>query len=118
MTLLAVENLSVGYRTRQGLLKAVDGVSFRLDRGKSLGFVGESGCGKTTIGMALLRLLPTQERKRMRLEVPAEMGVFTATLSEVIAQAWPDAALQKRLRAFLEDAADPVGAAIAQRRPR
>ena len=58
MTLLAVENLSVGYRTRQGLLKAVDGVSFRLDRGKSLGFVGESGCGKTTIGMALLRLLP------------------------------------------------------------
>lgn len=69
--------------------------------------------GKVTV--TLLRLMPTQERKRMRLEVPAEMGVFTARLSDVIAQAWEDTALQKRLRGFLEDAAEPVAAAIAQR---
>ena len=58
MALLTVKNLSVGYHTRKGLLKSVQGVSFALDPGKSLGLVGESGCGKTTIGMALMGLLP------------------------------------------------------------
>lgn len=55
--LLEVDNLSVGYRSASGIDLAVDGVSFRVDRGGSLGLVGESGCGKTTIGMALMRLL-------------------------------------------------------------
>ena len=58
MTLLAVDNLCVGYQTRKGFIEAVEGVSFILKRGRSLGFVGESGCGKTTVGMALMRLLP------------------------------------------------------------
>ena len=58
MALLEVDNLSIGYDGRNGLTTAVDSVSFALKRGKTLGFVGESGCGKTTIGMALLRLLP------------------------------------------------------------
>jgi peptide/nickel transport system ATP-binding protein len=53
-----VENLSIGYHTRKGFIKSVEGVSFSLNQGKSLGFVGESGCGKTTIGMGLMRLLP------------------------------------------------------------
>jgi peptide/nickel transport system ATP-binding protein len=58
MALLEVENLSVGYQTRKGYLRAVEGVSFSLEQGRSLGFVGESGCGKTTLGMALMGLLP------------------------------------------------------------
>jgi len=58
MALLEVDNLSIGYQTKQGRLKAVEGVSFTLDEGRSLGFVGESGCGKTTIGMALMGLMP------------------------------------------------------------
>jgi len=58
MALLEVENLSIGYRTKKGLLQAVEGVSFSLEAGQSLGLVGESGCGKTTIGMALMGLLP------------------------------------------------------------
>jgi len=58
MALLEVENLSIGYNTKKGYLKAVEGVSFTLEEGASLGFVGESGCGKTTIGMALMGLLP------------------------------------------------------------
>ena len=58
MVLLEVENLSIGYSTKKGFLKAVEGVSFSVDEGRSLGFVGESGCGKTTLGMALLGLLP------------------------------------------------------------
>ena len=58
MALLTVKNLSVGYHTRKGFLKSVQGVSFALNQGTSLGLVGESGCGKTTIGMALMGLLP------------------------------------------------------------
>jgi peptide/nickel transport system ATP-binding protein len=56
--LLEVDNLSIGYRTAGGLQLAVDKVSFGVERGGSLGLVGESGCGKTTIGMALMGLLP------------------------------------------------------------
>lgn len=58
MTLLEVEDLSIGYHTRKGFRRAVEGVSFSLGAGRSLGFVGESGCGKTTLGMGLMRLLP------------------------------------------------------------
>ncbi|MEE4363373.1 MAG: ABC transporter ATP-binding protein [Desulfotignum sp.] len=58
MTLLSVKNLTIGYQTKKGLLKAVDNISFDLEKGRPLGFVGESGCGKTTIGMALMGLLP------------------------------------------------------------
>ncbi len=58
MALLEVENLTIGYETRAGFSLAVEGVSFSLEKGKSIGFVGESGCGKTTIGMGLMRLLP------------------------------------------------------------
>ncbi len=62
MALLEVQNLSIGYQTRDGLLQAVDEVSFSLEPGQSLGLVGESGCGKTTIGMALMGLLPPNGR--------------------------------------------------------
>ncbi len=58
MGLLAVEGLSIGYHTEKGLLHAVEDVSFTVKRGRSLGLVGESGCGKTTLGLAILRLLP------------------------------------------------------------
>lgn len=58
MALLNVENMHVGYRTKKGMLNAVNNISFSMDQGRSLGFVGESGCGKTTIGMTLMGLLP------------------------------------------------------------
>lgn len=54
---LAVENLTMSYFTRAGAVRAVDGVSFAVARGRSLGLVGESGCGKTTTGKMLLRLV-------------------------------------------------------------
>ncbi len=56
--LLTVENLTMYYSTRAGDVKAVDDVSFVLAEGDSLGLVGESGCGKTSVALALLRLLP------------------------------------------------------------
>ena len=58
MTLLDVNHLAVSYKTRDGVLHAVRDVSFSLNRGESLGIIGESGCGKTTIGMSILGLLP------------------------------------------------------------
>jgi peptide/nickel transport system ATP-binding protein len=58
MALLSVEGLSIAYRTGRGMLQAVERVTFSVEEGRSIGFVGESGCGKTTLGMALMRLLP------------------------------------------------------------
>ena len=55
---LDVRNLVMHYMTRKGPVFAVDGVSFAVKRGESVGLVGESGCGKTSIGISLLKLLP------------------------------------------------------------
>jgi peptide/nickel transport system ATP-binding protein len=57
-TLLQVEELNVHFPTDRGLLKAVNGVSFQVSRGKTLGIVGESGCGKSITGKALLGIQP------------------------------------------------------------
>jgi len=57
--LLQVEGLSVGFDTEAGLLRAVDGVSLRLHPGRTLGLVGESGCGKSVTASAILRLVPS-----------------------------------------------------------
>ena len=51
---ITVSDLALHYLTRRGAVRAVDGVSFRVDRGETLGLVGESGCGKTSLGTALL----------------------------------------------------------------
>lgn len=56
--LLDVQNLAVNYVSDGNVAKAVHNVSFRLHKGELLGLVGESGCGKTTLVMALMRLLP------------------------------------------------------------
>lgn len=55
--ILEVKNLCKYFKTPKGMLHAVDGVSFSIERGKTLGIVGESGCGKSTTGRAILRLL-------------------------------------------------------------
>ena len=55
---LEVEDLQTFYHTEQGPLHAVDGVSFELGRKETLGLVGESGCGKTTVAKSIIRLLP------------------------------------------------------------
>jgi peptide/nickel transport system ATP-binding protein len=58
MSVLSVRNLHVTYRTQGGDVPAVRGVNLDIDRGEVLGLAGESGCGKSTIAAALLRLLP------------------------------------------------------------
>jgi oligopeptide/dipeptide ABC transporter ATP-binding protein len=62
--LLVVEDLRTHFKLDNGWVKAVDGVSFRLDTGEALGLAGESGCGKTTTALSLVRLLPSNARIR------------------------------------------------------
>ena len=54
--LLEVEDLHTVFRTKEGTVKAVDGVSFSLTPGETLGIVGESGCGKSVTAMSIMRL--------------------------------------------------------------
>ena len=61
-SVLNVVDLSLSYLTRQGPVRAVQSVSFELAAGQSLGLVGESGCGKTSIANCLMRLLPDNGR--------------------------------------------------------
>ncbi len=56
-TLVAVDKLTKHFKTSRGMLHAVDGISFTIDEGQTLGVVGESGCGKSTTGRAILRLI-------------------------------------------------------------
>lgn len=58
LPVLEVQDLTMHYLTRKGEVKAVDDVTFTLYKGEALGLVGESGCGKTSIAITLLRLLP------------------------------------------------------------
>ena len=58
MALLEIDELKVGFHTEAGLLRAVDGVSFSLEKGRTLGLVGESGCGKSVTASSILRLVP------------------------------------------------------------
>jgi oligopeptide/dipeptide ABC transporter ATP-binding protein len=60
--LLEVEDLRVHFTIDSGTVRAVDGVSFRLENGEALGIAGESGCGKTTTALSLVGLLPANGR--------------------------------------------------------
>ena len=58
MALLEVDNLVTEFATDEGLVRAVDGVSFSVDPGATVGIVGESGCGKSVTALSIMRLLP------------------------------------------------------------
>ncbi len=62
MALLEVRDLRTAFRTDDGIVHAVDGVDFSVEKGKTLGIVGESGCGKSVTSLALLGILARNGR--------------------------------------------------------
>jgi oligopeptide transport system ATP-binding protein len=67
--LLSVRDLSTHFFTREGVVHAVDGVSFDVEKGKTLGIVGESGCGKTVTALSIMGLIPKPPAKIVGGEV-------------------------------------------------
>jgi oligopeptide transport system ATP-binding protein len=63
MALLEVRNLETHFKTQDGLVKAVNDVSFQVDRGETIGIVGESGSGKSVTSLSVMRLIPTPPGK-------------------------------------------------------
>lgn len=59
MSLLEVDHLKTYFQTMRGYVKAVDDISFALEKGEAIGLAGESGCGKTTTALSILRILPS-----------------------------------------------------------
>ena len=72
MTLLQVRDLATHFFTSEGVVRAVDGVSFDLEAGETLGIVGESGCGKSVTALSILRLLDARAARIVRGSVTFE----------------------------------------------
>jgi oligopeptide/dipeptide ABC transporter ATP-binding protein len=81
VALLEVDNLQTHFFTREGVVRAVDGVSFTVEPGKTLGIVGESGCGKSVTALSIMSLLPQPPAKIVGGSVRFE-GFDLAKLSE------------------------------------
>ena len=58
MTFISIENLTTHYDTSKGKIHALDDVNFSLEKGESVGIAGESACGKSTLGLSLIRMIP------------------------------------------------------------
>jgi len=114
--LLAVSGLETHFPIRRGLLRrvvgqvrAVDGISFTIPRGRTLGLVGESGCGKTTAGRSILRLVePTAGSVRfagrdVRAERPAALRALRRRMQIVFQDPYGSLNPRMTVRALLEE---------------
>jgi ABC-type glutathione transport system ATPase component len=81
--LLAVEDLHVSFATSRGPLRAVRGVSFTLDQGKTMGIVGESGSGKTVLSRAVMGLLPMASTTQTGSVVYAGQEILNAPANQL-----------------------------------
>lgn len=91
MSLLEVKHLSVCYLTEDNIaLNAVEDLSFNLEPGQSLGLVGESGCGKTTVMMAIMRLLPEVGRIISGQVLFNDLDILRISESEMCKVRWAD----------------------------
>ncbi len=92
MALLEVRDLTVSYPSRAGAVPAVRGVDLTLDPGQTLGLAGESGCGKSTMAAAVLRLLPPGTKTSGRVLLEGE-DVLTMRPGRLRAVRWTEAAI-------------------------
>lgn len=91
--ILELRNLKVHFKLNEGLLKAIDGVDFEIFRGKTLGIVGESGCGKSVTSNAILQLLPNYsvvegniflyEKNGEKLDEPLDIALMGKNSPEI-----------------------------------
>ena len=109
--ILEIKNLKKYFKTKAGMLHAVDDVSFHINRGETLGLVGESGCGKSTIGRVILRLLEATagevifEGENILNYNKAKMGKLRENMQIVFQD--PFASLNPRMSVF-ETIAEPL----------
>ncbi|MHA2203907.1 MAG: ATP-binding cassette domain-containing protein, partial [Candidatus Hodarchaeales archaeon] len=90
MPLLEVNDLSTHYFLKRSRVRAVDDVFFSIERGKMLGLAGESGCGKTTIALSIIRMLPP-EGKIIKGEVLLDnSNLFDLNKKELRKNRWKD----------------------------
>jgi peptide/nickel transport system ATP-binding protein len=92
VALLEFDDVSVTYRSREGDVPAVRGVSLAIEPGESLGIAGESGCGKTTLTSTVLRLLPKSSRTTGRVLLDGN-DINTMSWGKVRAVRWAEAAV-------------------------
>jgi oligopeptide/dipeptide ABC transporter ATP-binding protein len=113
MTLLQLDELHVAFRTSRGDLHAVDGVSLAVNEGESVGIVGESGCGKTTIARAILRILPGNAASRGQILFRGR-DLLAMSPNEVRQVRWKGMALVTQSAMNALDPVYRVGAQIAE----
>ncbi|MCA1626657.1 MAG: ATP-binding cassette domain-containing protein, partial [Acidobacteria bacterium] len=83
-TLLLVRDLRTYFETEDGVVKAVDGISFDLKRGETLGIVGESGSGKSVTNLSVIRLIPEPPGKIVSGEILfAGQDILSLPIDEV-----------------------------------
>jgi peptide/nickel transport system ATP-binding protein len=120
MSVLEVRDLRVEYRTQQGEVPAVRGVDFRVEAAETLGLAGESGCGKSTIAHAILRLLPEGTRVTGEVLLDGE-DVLGMSFGRLRAVRWQEAAIvfQGAMHALnpVRRVGDQIGEAIRIHQP-
>jgi len=81
--LLSIENLRTRFHTYEGMVKAVDGISFKVFRGETLGVVGESGCGKSVTALSILRLLASPPAEIQWTILFEKVNLLSLSLDEI-----------------------------------
>src|SRR5689334_7761338 len=88
MPVLSVEGLTTNYRTLRGWVKAAENVNFNVEKGEAVGVVGESGCGKTTVALSILKLLPRGGKIRRGKIIFDGMDIVPLSDKEMRAIRW------------------------------
>jgi peptide/nickel transport system ATP-binding protein len=113
MSLLSVRDLRITYQTEGGPVPAVRGVDLEIGRGEVLGLAGESGCGKSTIGLGLLRLLPADALMEGSILLNGE-ELLTMTPRELRAVRWTQTSIVFQGAMHALDPVIPVGDQIVE----